>query len=71
MVPDHNEWNARSLKFNEPRFYRLKQLESLMRAFEIGNDLLRDFRNQGFLNNRSIGDFQSIIDDIEKYVAKN
>ncbi|MCE7992975.1 MAG: hypothetical protein HEP71_13385 [Roseivirga sp.] len=71
MVPNCNEWNARSLTYNEPRFYRFKQLESLMHAFEIGNDLLKDFQNRNFLNNRSIKDFQSIVDDIEKYVADN
>ncbi|TCI92793.1 hypothetical protein [Tenacibaculum sp. M341] len=69
MVPNPNEWNARSLKYNEPRFYRFKELEALMRAFEIGKDLLKDFQNRNFLNNRSIDDFQAIIDDIEKYVV--
>lgn len=71
MVPNHNEWNAKSLKYNEPRFYRLKELESLIRAFEIGNDLLKDFQNRNFLNNRSIEDFQPIIDDIGKYIANS
>lgn len=73
MVPNSNEWNARSLKYNEPRFYRLKELESLMSAFEIGNDLQKDlqkdFQNRNFLTNRSIDDFKAIIEDIEKYVV--
>ncbi len=70
MVPNHNEWNAKSLKYNKPRFYLLKELESLMRAFEIGNDLLHDFQNRKFLEKRSIEDFRPIIDDIEKYATR-
>ncbi|MGB0870594.1 MAG: hypothetical protein ACPGSD_13435 [Flavobacteriales bacterium] len=71
MVPDHSKWNVRSLRYNEPRYYRLKELESLMRAFEFGNDLLEDFQNLSFLNKRSVEDFRPLLNDIEKYANNN
>lgn len=67
MVPDSTEWNAKSLRDNEPRFYRLLALESLMKAFNIGTDLERDFLYQGFLKNRSIEDFEPILQDMELF----
>lgn len=71
MVPNCNEWNSRSLKSNEPRLYRLKELESLLKAFEIGSDLLNDYQNRKFLEKREISDFEPIIKDIEKYALND
>ena len=71
MVPDYSQWNSRVLKNNQPRFYRLKELQSLMSAFGIGSDLLEDFQNRGFLKRRSIEDFRPILNDIEKYATNN
>lgn len=71
MVPNYNEWNAKSLKYNEPRFYRLKELESLIRAFDIGTDLLQDYQNRKFLEKRTLSDFDPIIEDIEKYALND
>ncbi|UTW63062.1 hypothetical protein KFE98_02590 [bacterium SCSIO 12741] len=71
MTPNYNEWNAKSLKYNKPRFYRFKELESLMVAFDIGNDLLTDFKNRKFLNHRTLEDFRPIVEDIERYVSQN
>jgi len=71
MVPNYRDWNHKSLKYNEPRFYRLKELESLIRAFEIGTDLLQDFQNRQFLERRTLIDFEPIIKDIEKYALND
>ena len=67
MVPDHTQWKGTMLKYNEPRFYRLKELQSLMRAFDIGTNLLDDYQNRNFLKRRSVEDFKPILEDIEKY----
>lgn len=71
MVPNYKDWNQKSLKYNEPRFYRLKELESLIRAFDIGTDLLQDFQNRKFLERRTLSDFEPIIKDIEKYALND
>lgn len=71
MVPDYRNWNHKSLKHNEPRLYRLKELESLIRAFDIGTDLLQDFQNRKFLERRTLSDFEPIIKDIEKYALND
>lgn len=71
MVPNYKEWNLKSLKRNSPRYYRFKELESLLSAFNIGTDLLEDYQNRNFLNNRSLSDFEPIVKDIEKYAVNN
>ena len=71
MVPNANAWNTNALRYNEPRYYRLKQLEALMRAFDIGDDLAHDFQNRNFLKNRSIKDLDPIMDDIKKYAIND
>ncbi|WP_299521830.1 hypothetical protein [Winogradskyella sp.] len=71
MVPDYRNWNHKSLKYNEPRLYRLKELESLIQAFDIGTDLLQDFQNRKFLERRTLSDFEPIIKDIEKYALND
>jgi len=35
MVPNSNEWNESSLKWNQPRLIRLRRLNSLFKAFEL------------------------------------
>ncbi len=70
MVPELNEWNLKRLKYNEPRYYRLKELNSLMKAFGLGDDLLNDFTNRGFLTNREESDFEAIYQDIEQYASE-
>jgi len=71
MVPDYRNWNHKSLEYNEPRLYRLKELESLIIAFDIGTDLLQDFQNRKFLERRTLSDFEPIIKDIEKYALND
>jgi len=69
MVPDVDDWNLKKLKYNEPRYYRLKELNSLMKAFELGGDLLNDLKNKEFLKNREESVFEPIYQDIEKYAS--
>jgi hypothetical protein len=71
MVPNNCDWYERSLKGNPPRYYRLLELQSLMKAFNIGDDLIRDFDNQGFLEKRNPSDFEPIYKDIEAYAMSN
>lgn len=71
MVPDTAEWQLNRLKWNEPRYYRLKQLQSLMLAFNLGTDLLSDVQNRGFLKHRSAEDLAPIINDLQKYIDQS
>lgn len=71
MVPNSYDWYERTLNNNPPRYYRLLELQSLMKAFNIGDDLIRDFDNQGFLERRNDSDFEPIYKDIEVYAMGN
>jgi hypothetical protein len=71
MVPDYKDWNHKNLNYNKPRLYRLKMLESLIQAFDIGTDLLQDFQNRNFLDRRTLSDFEPILKDIEKYALND
>jgi len=57
LVPKQSEWNEEAISSNPPRLYRFQQLKSLMKAFEIGDDLLRDFKEGEFLNKKDSLDF--------------
>ncbi|MHC9088177.1 hypothetical protein ACXIHB_05635 [Tenacibaculum sp. IMCC1] len=35
MVPNSNEWNESSLKYNEPRLIRFRRLNALLKAFGL------------------------------------
>jgi len=35
MVPNSNEWNESSLKWNQPRLIRFRRLNALLKAFEL------------------------------------
>ncbi len=35
MVPNSNDWNESSLKYNQPRLIRFKRLNSLLKAFDL------------------------------------
>src|SRR5690606_22120804 len=35
MVPNSNEWNEESLKYNQPRLIRFKRINALLKAFEL------------------------------------
>lgn len=72
LEPDLRNWSLSALKYNEPRFYRLKELQSLIRAFDIGTDLKRDFVELNFLlKKRTKADFQAIITDVHNYMANH
>ena len=58
FVPD---WNSVQLNSNEPRMYRLNQLNAFMAAFELGTDLQKDFESAKFLENRNEQNFEPIL----------
>jgi len=68
LVPNLSEWNEEAISFNPPRLYRFQQLKSLMKAFEIGEDLLKDFKRGKFLRNRNMFEYKLIDNDVEKYI---
>ena len=71
MVPKPSEWGLERLAGNEPRYYRLMQLQALMKAFDLGEDLFGDFQNRLFLEKRSHDDFEILFADIEKYALED
>jgi hypothetical protein len=71
MVPDVNDWTQEKLKWNDPRLYRLKELQSLMKAFDLGTDLLEDFQKRRFLQKRKMVDYEPIFEDIKKYALND
>ncbi len=70
MVPNRSEWNLKSLEYNEPRYYRLMQLNSFMKAFDIGSDLQKDIQQCRFLNNRSQSDLEPLTVDFKAYLSR-
>ncbi|MGD1840951.1 MAG: hypothetical protein ACFB0B_08660 [Thermonemataceae bacterium] len=68
MEPNLRRWSLRRLKHNEPRYYRLKALLALLKAFELGSHLRKDFTEGGFLKIRDVTDFLAIYEDIEQYI---
>jgi hypothetical protein len=38
MTPNEREWNYKSLNSNQPRQIRLKQINSLLKAFSLTSD---------------------------------
>jgi hypothetical protein len=35
MTPNENDWNYKSLDYNEPRLIRLQQIHALLKAFGL------------------------------------
>ncbi|WP_338768324.1 hypothetical protein WAF17_07575 [Bernardetia sp. ABR2-2B] len=68
LVPKQSEWNEEAISSNPPRLYRLQQLKSLMKAFDIGENLSKDFKNGSFLRGRGAFEYKLINNDVEKYV---
>ncbi|PIB35753.1 hypothetical protein BFP72_10285 [Reichenbachiella sp. 5M10] len=68
-VPNRSEWNAESLKFNQPRYFRYLEILSLMKAFKVGSNIQEDFEHLGFLQKRTKEDFTLLIKDIEDYAS--
>ncbi len=71
LVPNQSDWNEEAISSNPPRLYRFQQLKSLMTAFEIGEDLLTDFKEGGFLSRRENLDLSLLFEDMQKYVQSN
>jgi hypothetical protein len=59
MQPEQDTWAEGSLQDNPPRFYRLKALGSLFRAFEMGD--IREFAKGTFVLKGKIEDYSALI----------
>lgn len=59
MQPDESTWTDDGLRDNPPRFYRLKVLKSLFKAFDLGD--LKKFAEGNFVLKRRIEDYDSLI----------
>lgn len=69
MEPDTKRWSSECLiTSNESVYYRFLRLQALVKAFNLGTDLLTDFHERRFLQKRTIEDFKPFYKDIEKYV---
>jgi hypothetical protein len=62
LEPSKTSWNQKKLKSNPPRFYRLKILKSLFKAFNLGN--IKEFEEGGFILKRDIEDYKALIKQI-------
>lgn len=78
MTPEIDEWDMEKLVDNPPRFVRLKQVESLLKAFKLDgpgsiktNILIESFLSGDFIKARPIKVYEEAVDFIEKYTAKN
>lgn len=63
MQPDKRTWTDSRLQDNSPRFYRLKMLQSLFTAFDLGD--LNKFAEGNFVLKRRIEDYDSLIKRIK------
>ena len=67
MTPDKSEWSEKALEYNSPRYYRFLALKALMKAFDLGENLVKDFESGDFIGNKSEADFEPIFQDIKAY----
>ncbi len=68
LVPKRSDWNEEATSSHPPKLYRLQQLKSLMKAFDIGEDVSKNFKNGKFLRNRKPFEYKLINNDVERYV---
>jgi len=59
MQPEQDTWAEGNLQDNPPRFYRLKALGSLFRAFDLGDT--KEFAKGTFALKRKIEDYSTLI----------
>ena len=59
MQPEQDTWSEEKLQDDPPRFYRFKMLQSLFRAFELGD--IREFDEGTFVSKRKIEDYGTLI----------
>ena len=71
ITPNTDFWTLESLEENPPRYYRLLEIKSLMRAFNLGEDLLNDFRTGVFVDKRSAKANKAIYKELEAYASKH
>lgn len=63
MHSDQDTWTEDKLVDDPPRFYRLKKLLSLFRAFDLGD--IREFDEGTFVVKRNIEDYRPLIKQIK------
>ena len=59
MQPDEDTWTENKLQDNPPRFYRFKMLQSLFKAFELGD--IKGFAKGTFVLKKKIKDYIPLI----------
>ena len=70
MAPDQTKWTAANLKKNPPRYYRFLELEALLQAFDIGEDLIKDFTQLGFVERRNPQELTQLNEAVATYASK-
>lgn len=71
VVPDVKKWNEDDLQENTFHYYSFLELQAMVVAFDIGNDLWKDVYSCKFLNRRTKADLSLFFADVEKYAATN
>jgi hypothetical protein len=69
LQPDQDTWTENNLKDNPPTFYRLKSLQSLFRAFDLGN--IQEFAEGTYILKRTIGDYGTLTKQIKLELETN
>jgi len=59
MQPDEDTWTQDLLQDDPPRFYRFKMLQSLFKAFDLGD--VREFDEGAFVLRRKIEDYSALV----------
>ncbi len=70
MEIDSSMWNVKSLKGNKPSYIRLLRLNSLIRAFGLGENL-NDFINYSFIKRLKTESTTEIKEDIKQFALSN
>lgn len=72
LEPNYKGWSESNLEWNESRFYRFKQLKSLLKAFGISEDYITSLSEGNFIRERPLTDYKELLADIEAFrVSKN
>ena len=69
LQPDEGTWIEDNIQDNPPRFYRLKSLQSLFRAFDLGN--IQEFAEGTFILERTIGDYSALTQQMKSELETN
>ncbi len=59
FFPSTVGWDEKKLVDNPPRYYRLRQLKILFKAFSLGN--IADFESGNFIKKRALEEYKELI----------